>query len=345
MAVLEQTKTTVDALRRPLHDLRISVTDKCNLRCTYCMPADRYHEHYEFLPRAALLTFEEIARIARLFVDAGVSKLRITGGEPLLRKDLVSLVALLRAIRGVEDLALTTNGILLPDVAGVLKDAGLDRVTVSLDSLDDAIFQRMNGRGAHVQSVLDGIEAARRAGLGPIKVNAVIQRGVNDTSVADFAAHFRGTDTIVRFIEYMDVGNCNGWTAKDVVPSQELRDRIAATFPLEPLDANYCGEVADRYRYTDGAGEIGFISSVTQPFCGSCSRARLSADGQAFTCLFASTGQDFRAPLRAGASDAELGEQLRGLWRSRKDRYSESRSAKAATPPSAPKVEMYHIGG
>ena len=345
MAVVENIKPVTDTLRRPLHDLRISVTDKCNLRCTYCMPADHYHENYEFLKREDLLTFEEIARIARAFVEAGVSKLRITGGEPLLRKNLPALIAMLREIPGIGDLALTTNAILLPILAAPLKAAGLDRVTVSLDSLDDAIFQQMNGRGVKVQAVLDGIRAAEEAGLGPIKINSVVQRGVNDTGATDLAAHFRGTGTIVRFIEYMDVGNCNGWRKDAVVPSSELRDRIAARFPLEPIGANYHGEVAERYRYTDGAGEIGFISSVSQPFCGSCTRARLSADGQVFTCLFASKGTDFRAPLRSGASDNDLAQQLATAWRNRQDRYSETRAQIAATTQAAKKVEMYHIGG
>ncbi|MCC6154193.1 MAG: GTP 3',8-cyclase MoaA [Candidatus Hydrogenedentes bacterium] len=338
-------KPVTDTLRRPLHDLRISVTDKCNLRCTYCMPADHYHEHYEFLKREDLLTFEEIARIARLFVEAGVSKLRITGGEPLLRKDLPNLVAMLREIPGVDDLALTTNGILLPQLAAPLKAAGLDRVTVSLDSLDDTVFQQMNGRGVRVQSVLDGIQAAEEAGLGPIKINAVIQHGVNDSGAVDLAAHFRGTGAIVRFIEYMDVGNCNGWQKNAVVSSRELRDRIAERFPLKSASANYHGEVAERYRYTDGAGEIGFISSVSQPFCGSCTRARLSADGRVFTCLFASQGADFRAPLRNGATDNDLAQQLATVWRNRQDRYSETRAQIAAATQAIKKVEMYHIGG
>ena len=345
MAVVENIKPVTDTLRRPLHDLRISVTDKCNLRCTYCMPSDHYHEHYEFLKREDLLTFEEITRIARLFVAAGVSKLRITGGEPLLRKDLPNLIAMLREINGVEDLALTTNGILLPQLAAPLKAAGLDRVTVSLDALDDAVFQQMNGRGVRVAAVLDGIRAAEEAGLVPIKINAVIQHGVNDPGAVDLAAHFRGTGAIVRFIEYMDVGNCNGWQKNAVVSSRELRDRIAARFPLEPVGANYHGEVAERYRYEDGAGEIGFISSVSQPFCGSCSRARLSADGQVFTCLFASKGVDFRAPLRNDASDQELAGQLATVWRNRQDRYSETRAEIASKSPALKKVEMYHIGG
>jgi cyclic pyranopterin phosphate synthase len=345
VAVLEQIKPIRDALRRPLRDLRISVTDKCNLRCSYCMPADHYHDHYEFLAREALLTFEEIARVARLFVEAGVSKLRITGGEPLLRKDLPVLVSMLRDISGVSDLALTTNGILLPQLARTLKAAGLDRVTVSLDSLDDAVFRQMNGRGVRVQSVLDGIRAAQEAGLGPIKINSVIQRGVNEDGAVHLAAHFRGTGAIVRFIEYMDVGNCNGWHKKDVVPSHVVRDRIAERFSLEPVGANYHGEVAERYRYADGAGEVGFISSVSQPFCGSCTRARLSADGHVFTCLFASKGVDLRDALRNGASNADLTQLLHGLWRGRQDRYSESRAHGAATSESAPKVEMYRIGG
>lgn len=345
MAVIVQSQRTVDALRRPLHDLRISVTDRCNLRCTYCMPTDHYHEHYAFLDRGELLTFEEIARIARLFVDAGVPKLRITGGEPLLRKDLPVLVAMLRAISGVEDLALTTNGILLPQLAGPLSAAGLDRVTVSLDSLDDAVFQRMNGRGVRVQTVLDGIRAAEEAGLGPIKVNTVVQRGINEDGIIALAEHFRGTSTILRFIEYMDVGNCNGWRKDAVVSSRVLRDRISQRYPLEPLESNYRGEVAERYRYVDGQGEVGFISSVSQPFCGSCTRARLSADGQVFTCLFASTGTDLRAPMRNGETDPQLKARLTGVWAARGDRYSELRAQQANSSASPKKVEMYHIGG
>ncbi|MBM3289397.1 MAG: GTP 3',8-cyclase MoaA [Candidatus Hydrogenedentes bacterium] len=345
VAVIEQVRPVVDALRRPLHDLRISVTDKCNLRCTYCMPVDHYHDRYEFLAREELLTFEEIVRIARVFVDAGVLKLRITGGEPLLRKDLPVLIAMLRAIPGVNDLALTTNGILLPQFASPLKHAGLDRVTVSLDSIDDDVFQRMNGRGVRVQTVLDGIRAAEDAGLGPIKINSVVQRCVNDSGVVDLAARFRGTGAIVRFIEYMDVGTCNGWREDAVVPSRELRDRIAARFPIGPIGPNYHGEVAERYRYLDGAGELGFISSVSQPFCGACSRARLSADGQLFTCLFGSSGADLRTLLRGAAPDDVLADRIGEAWRARRDRYSELRAGHSLSAESANKVEMYHIGG
>lgn len=345
MQAMKHRKRVLDALGRPLHDLRISVTDKCNLRCTYCMPADHYHDHYEFLPKDRLLTFEEIARIATLFVEAGVSKLRITGGEPLLRKDLPTLIRMLRAIPGVLDLALTTNGLLLPQYAAALKDAGLDRVTISLDTLDDAVFKRMNGRGESVRAVLDGIQAAVHVGLRPLKINAVIQRGVNDDSALDLAAYFRGTGHILRFIEFMDVGNCNDWRPSDVVPSRELRDRISARYPLMPMEAHYHGEVAERYRYADGMGEIGFISSVTQPFCGACSRARLSADGHMYTCLFASRGVDFRTLLREGASDATLAERLRTVWAGRRDRYSEIRAEAGVATSSAKKVEMYQIGG
>ncbi|NUM52945.1 MAG: GTP 3',8-cyclase MoaA [Candidatus Hydrogenedentes bacterium] len=345
MAVIEQTRPVVDSLTRPLHDLRISVTDKCNLRCTYCMPADHYHDSYEFLTRAELLSFEEIARVARLFVQAGVSKLRITGGEPLLRKDLPVLIAMLREIPGVMDLALTTNGILLPQLADALKVAGLDRVTVSLDSLDDEVFKRMNGRNVSVQTVLDGIRAAEDAGLGPIKINTVVQRGVNEDGVLALAQRFRGTGAVLRFIEYMDVGNCNGWREDAVVTSRSVRDRIAAQYPLLPLGANYHGEVAERYRYADGTGEIGFISSVSQPFCGSCTRARLSADGQVFTCLFASRGTDLRTALRNGGSDEDLNGILYEVWKRRRDRYSELRADAQHSHTAVRKVEMYHIGG
>lgn len=283
--------------------------------------------------------------MATLFVEAGVSKLRVTGGEPLLRKDLPTLVRMLRAIPGVVDLALTTNGLLLPQYAAALKDAGLDRVTISLDTLDDVVFRRMNGRGQSVRAVLDGIQAAEHVGLSPVKINAVIQRGVNDQSVLELAAYFRGTGHVLRFIEFMDVGNCNGWRPSDVVPSREVRDWISAKYPLAPLEANYQGEVAERYRYADGMGEIGFISSVTQPFCGSCSRARLSADGYVYTCLFATQGVDFRTLLREGASNTTLAERLRMVWEGRRDRYSEIRSEAGITTSSTKKVEMYQIGG
>jgi cyclic pyranopterin phosphate synthase len=331
-----------DQRGRRLHDLRLSVTDRCNFRCPYCMPADRYHEHYRFLKSAERLDLAELARLARLFVQLGVAKLRISGGEPLLRAGLSDLVGDLSTLPGVEDLALTTNGILLAQQAVALQAAGLKRVTVSLDSLDPAVFARMSGGRGDPAEVLAGIDAARRAGLGPIKINAVIQRNVNDHTVLELLEHFRGTGVTVRLIEYMDVGTRNGWQPEQVVPSRELLARIAARWPLLPLDAAYRGEVARRYAYADGAGEIGLISSVTQPFCGDCTRARLSSDGKLYTCLFASHGTDLRAPLRAGASDDELLSLIGRSWTKRDDRYSELRGA---PQPGAPRVEMNHVGG
>ncbi|MBM3939785.1 MAG: GTP 3',8-cyclase MoaA [SAR202 cluster bacterium] len=334
----------VDKLNRPLHDLRISVTDRCNFRCTYCMPAEVYGERYRFLPRTALLSYEEIARVTHAFVDLGVRKVRITGGEPLVRQDLHNLVALLSRIDGIDDLTLTTNGFLLAEQAEALRDAGLRRVTVSLDSLDPETFGRMNGRGHGPERVLEGIAAAEHVGLSPIKINSVVQRGVNDDGVLALAEHFRGTGHIPRFIEYMDVGNINGWRAEDVVPSRELVERIDAVYPIEPLAPNYRGEVAERWRYKDGAGEVGFISSVLQPFCGDCTRMRLSPEGQLFTCLFASKGRDLRAPLRAGIPDDELRSLIAGIWRGRADRYSELR-AELRARGAGRKIEMYQIGG
>jgi len=333
-----------DGLGRPLRDLRISVMDRCNFRCPYCMPHEQYHESYRFLKSTERLSFDEILRLTRLFVRAGVRKLRLTGGEPLLRAGLPDLIGDLTGIPGVEDVALTTNGVLLARHAAELKAAGLNRITVSLDSLDPQVFARMSGGFGGVQEVLEGIEQARRAGLAPIKVNAVIQRGVNDDTACDLAGHFRGTGVIVRFIEYMDVGNRNHWEAARVVPSRELLERIAARWPLTPLERNYRGEVARRYGFTDGSGEIGFISSVTQPFCGDCSRARLSSDGSLYTCLFATRGTSLRDPLRAGASDEELGTLISRLWGARTDRYSELRATQAPAGDQH-KVEMYYIGG
>ncbi len=336
---------TRDSLGRTLRDLRISVTDKCNFRCTYCMPAERYGDHYEFLRKQDLLTFEEIVRITRFFVCLGVSKIRLTGGEPLLRKDLPVLVEMLSQTRGVADLALTTNGILLGKHAHALRRAGLHRVTVSLDTLEEDLFRAMTDQAAAPQQVLEGIDCAAEAGLRPVKINVVVQRGMNDRHVADLAARFRGTGHVLRFIEYMDVGTCNGWRPEQVVPSKEVLARIHERFPVEPMDKNYHGEVADRYRYVDGSGEIGFISSVSEPFCGSCSRARLSADGRLFLCLFAADGMDLRRPLRDGATDDDLVRLLESTWQTRNDRYSEQRASlhAAAQPPN--KVEMYHIGG
>jgi GTP 3',8-cyclase len=333
----------LDKLARPVRDLRISVTDRCNFRCVYCMPKEVFGKQFEFLRREQLLTFEEIERLTRSFAGMGVEKLRITGGEPLVRRSVDELIARLAQIPGIRDVTLTTNGALLARMAQRLADAGLGRVTVSLDSLDDATFRAMNDVDFPVAEVLEGIDAALAAGLAPVKVNMVVKRGTNDDDVLAMAEHFRGTGVILRFIEYMDVGATNGWQLDEVMPSAEIVSAIDARWPLEPVDAAYRGEVASRYRYRDGEGEIGLISSVTQPFCHDCTRARLSAEGKLYTCLFASRGHDLRALLRDGASDAELDERLRGLWRVREDRYSELRSQ--STPLDPPKVEMSHIGG
>jgi len=334
--------TIIDALQRPLHDLRISVTDRCNFRCTYCMPREVFGHDFAFLPRQELLSFEEITRLARLFVGHGVEKIRLTGGEPLLRKDIDHLIAMLHEIEGLRDLTLTTNASLLPRKAEALKAAGLQRITVSLDSLDNQTFTSMNDVGFPVQRVLAGIEAADRAGLTPIKINMVVKKGVNDHHVLDMARYFRGSGHIVRFIEFMDVGHTNGWKMDEVVPSAEIIATIGAEWPLEPVDPNYPGEVATRYRYLDGQGEIGVIASVTQSFCGGCTRARLSAEGKLFTCLFGVKGHDFRALLREGKSDEEISAFLRTVWRGRTDRYSDLR---AAGTIDLPKVEMSYIGG
>lgn len=331
-----------DTLGRPLRDLRISVTDRCNFRCTYCMPREVFGRDYEFLPRDQLLTFEEITRMTRIAVDLGVDKVRITGGEPLVRAGLVDLVGMLSAIDGVNDLTMTTNGSLLARHAADLAAAGLDRVSVSLDSLDDATFRAMNDADFGVDEVMAGIEAAAAAGLTPIKINAVVTRRRNDEGVIDLARHFRGSGHIVRFIEYMDVGTTNGWRLDDVVPGAEIVERIDSVFPLEPIDPAYRGEVATRYRYRDGTGEIGVIASVTAPFCGDCTRLRVSADGTLYTCLFASKGTDLRGPLRAGASDTEIGSLLTELWTARDDRYSEIRSDDT---DGWERIEMSFIGG
>jgi cyclic pyranopterin phosphate synthase len=336
------TAAPLDLLGRPMHDLRISVTDRCNFRCVYCMPKEVFGRDHAFLPRSEILDFEEIERIARASVVLGVRKVRLTGGEPLVRRHLEKLVGMLAAVEGIENLTLTTNASLLAPRAKALADAGLHRVTVSLDALDDPTFQRMNDVGFPVARVLDGIAAAGAAGLGPIKVNTVIRRGLNEHAVLDLARHFRGTGTTVRFIEYMDVGHTNGWRLDDVVPAAEVVAAIDARWPLEPVDAGYRGEVAQRYRYVDGAGEIGVISSVTQPFCGDCTRARLSADGQLFTCLFATSGHDLRAVVRSAATDEELAAALRAIWTGRSDRYSELRTLETVEQP---KVEMSFIGG
>jgi cyclic pyranopterin phosphate synthase len=332
-----------DTLARPLGDLRISVTDRCNFRCTYCMPKEVFGHDFAFLRKSELLTFEEIVRLARIFVHAGVTKVRVTGGEPLVRRDVEQLVAMLDELRpdGLRDLTLTTNGSLLAQKAAGLRRAGLDRVTVSLDSLDDAVFQAMNDVRFPVARVLTAIDAALDAGL-PVKVNMVVKRGANENSIADMAARFRDTGVVLRFIEYMDVGTTNGWRMDEVVPAGEILDRIEEHWPLEALDPLYPGEVANRYRYTDGAGEIGLIASVTRPFCGACTRARVSAEGELYTCLFASKGTDLRGPLRGGAGDAEIARLLGGVWAGRFDRYSELRGEETA---GVARVEMSHIGG
>jgi cyclic pyranopterin phosphate synthase len=331
----------IDARRRPLRDLRISVTDRCNFRCVYCMPKEVFDANFTFLPHAELLTFEEIARVAAIFVDRGVQKIRLTGGEPLLRRNIERLVAMLAKL-GDLDLTLTTNGALLAKKAASLVDAGLKRVTVSLDSLDDATFRAMNDVDFPVAKVLEGIDAAAAAGLGPIKINMVVKRGTNDASIVPMARHFKGTGHIVRFIEYMDVGATNGWRMDDVVPAAEVIRTIDAELPLEPVDANYTGEVSQRWRYKDGSGEVGVIASVTQAFCRDCTRARLSTDGKLYTCLFATTGYDLRALMRGGYDDQQIGNAIAAVWKGRTDRYSEIRSANTL---SLPKVEMSYIGG
>jgi len=333
----------LDTRGRTLADLRISVIDRCNFRCPYCMPEDQYPRDHAFLSKAERLRFEEIERLARIFVGLGVRKLRLTGGEPLLRRDLPELVRQLAAISPDVDIAMTTNGSLLAERVDALRSAGLHRITLSLDTLDPKTFAVMSGGRGEVDAVLTAITAAERAGFESLKINAVVMRGVNDAQVLDLVAHFRGSRHIVRFIEYMDVGTCNDWQRDLVVPSAELRERIAARWPLVALEGHYVGEVAQRYAFADGAGEIGFISSVTEPFCGDCSRARLSADGRLYTCLFAQTGHDLRGPLRAGASDEDLAGIIRAVWASRDDRYSEERSE--LRNAERRRVEMYEIGG
>ena len=331
-----------DRYRRPLRDLRISVMDRCNFRCPYCMPEDKYHKDFQFLTTTERLSFTEIVKLARIFAGFGVHKLRITGGEPLLRASLHDLIGDLSRIDGIDDIALTTNGILLAQQAAALKAAGLNRVTVSLDSLDDHVFDVMSGGRGSKDKVLDGIREAEQSGLLPIKINVVLRKGLNDETVFDLIEHFRGTGIIVRFIEYMDVGTINHWRLSETVPARELVDQIHAVWPISPTEKNYHGEVASRYVFDDGQGEIGFIASVTEPFCGSCTRARLSSDGKLFTCLFASEGTDLRGPLRAGASDQDLAKIIGNVWNGREDRYSELR-ARQAEPGK--KVEMYYIGG
>lgn len=339
-----------DRLGRPVRDLRVSVTDRCNFRCRYCMPREVFGEGFRFLPRAEILHFGEVRQLVRIFRRFGLRKLRLTGGEPLLRRDLPRLVWMLASDEGgpeenpasAVELALTTNGSFLPEMAAPLAEAGLDRVTVSLDSLDPEIFARMNDTRVPVERVLAGIDAAAAAGLSPVKINAVVRRGINDHTVLDLARHFRGTGHVVRFIEYMDVGTMNGWRLDEVVPGAEVVQRISAEMPLEPLEPTYPGEVARRYRYRDGDGEIGVITSVTQPFCGGCTRARLSAEGKLYTCLFAHQGADLRARLRDGSSDDEIAAVIAEVWGAREDRYSEIRSEATA---GRPKIEMSYIGG
>jgi cyclic pyranopterin phosphate synthase len=335
-----------DTLGRAMRDLRISVTDRCNFRCTYCMPKEIFGRDYEFLPHDQVLTFEEITRLARAFVGLGVEKFRITGGEPLVRRNLPVLIGMLAGIRRPDghdvDLTLTTNGSALRGLARPLADAGLQRVTVSLDSLDDEVFGAMNGIDFPVAKVLDGIEAAREAGLSPIKINMVVRRGINEGSVVPMAAWARERGLVLRFIEYMDVGHSNGWRLDEVVPADELIAAVSAVWPVEPADANYRGEVAERWRYVDGSGEFGVISSVTEPFCRDCTRARVSAEGKLYTCLFAVDGHDARAVLRSGASDDELAAFVEGIWARRGDRYSELRSASTS---NLPKIEMFAMGG
>ncbi|MFM9437446.1 GTP 3',8-cyclase [Janthinobacterium sp. CG_23.3] len=339
-----------DRLARPLHDLRISITDRCNFRCVYCMPKEVFDKNHAYLPHGALLSFEEITRIATLFVAHGVEKIRLTGGEPLLRKNIEKLIGMLAALKTRSgqplDLTLTTNGSLLAKKAQSLKDAGLQRVTVSLDSLDDATFKRMNDVDFAVADVLHGIDVAHQVGLGPIKINMVVKAGMNDQEIVPMARHFKGTPYILRFIEYMDVGASNGWNLAEVIASAEVARRIGAHLPLEPIQANYTGETAARWRYSDGGGEIGLISSVTQAFCADCTRARLSTEGKLYTCLFATGGHDLRALLRGGRSDAEISTVLAHLWRARGDRYSELRTVNTSgLARGGKKVEMSYIGG
>ena len=333
--------SVTDTFGRPIRDLRISVTDRCNFRCVYCMPKEVFGPGYQFLKLANLLSYEEIARLAAIFVDLGVQKIRLTGGEPLVRRNIEVLIEMLAAIPGL-DLALTTNGSLLEKKAQALRDAGLQRITVSLDSLDNAVFTAMNDAGFPVEKVLAGIEEASAAGLNPVKINMVVKRGVNGDSILPMARFFRGTGHILRFIEYMDVGNANGWRMDDVVTAADIIAMIDAELPLEPVDPSYRGEVANRWRYRDGGGEIGVIASVSQPFCRDCTRARLSSEGKLYTCLFATRGHDLKALVREGASDAEIAEAIAGIWRLRDDRYSQTRSSQTV---QLPKVEMSHIGG
>ncbi|MBI02289.1 MAG: GTP 3',8-cyclase MoaA [Chloroflexi bacterium] len=340
-------KSITDKFSRPIRDLRISVTDRCNFRCPYCMPAEFYGEKYEFLKRPHILSFEEIERLTRLFVSTGVSKLRITGGEPLVRSNLPDLISKLSVIDGINDVALTTNGYLLENNAQQLKNAGLNRLTISLDSIDPDVFKKMSGRPQGPTNTLAGIKAAASMGFDQIKINVVVQRGINEHTLIDTARYFKGTGAIVRFIEFMDVGTKNGWELSQVFTSDEIIQTINAEFPLEPIEPNYKGEVARRYRYVDGSGEIGVISSVSKPFCGDCTRARLSTDGKLITCLFASGGTDLKTPMRSGATDPELAAIINKVWTGRNDRYSELRSNDTdfENDSDDSKVEMYYIGG
>ncbi|MCR4338164.1 MAG: GTP 3',8-cyclase MoaA [Candidatus Omnitrophica bacterium] len=333
-----------DSFNRPLHDLRISVIDRCNFRCTYCMPEEE-GKSYTFLKKSQWLSFGEILRLTKLFVRLGVTKVRLTGGEPLLRPQLPELIRDLNKIPGMEDLALTTNGALLSKQAQSLKDAGLRRLTVSLDALDEKTFQQMSGRRGNLFEVLKGITTAEDAGFESIKFNVVLQRGINDHAILDLVKYFKGSGHILRFIEYMDVGNCNHWESKEVVPSREILKIINEKYPIKPLGANYFGEVAERYAFADGTGEVGFISSVSQPFCGTCTRARLSTDGKIYTCLFATKGTDLRTPLRSGATDEELITVIKNVWQKRADKYSENRALFRSLKENPQKVEMYQIGG
>lgn len=341
---MEESKDKVlDTMGRPLRDLRISVTDKCNFRCTYCMPAELFGPDFQFLPKEKLLSFEEMARLTKIFADIGVEKIRLTGGEPLMRKNLNLFIRMIKDIEGIKDIAMTTNGSMLAENAQALWDAGLKRVTVSLDSLDVGRFGQINGRGHSVQDILNGIETAVTVGM-EVKINMVVQRGINDQDILPMARYFNDQGLILRFIEFMDVGNSNGWKLDQVVPSREIHDLIHAEMPLEPIEPNYYGEVAKRYRYQGTDNEIGFISSVTQAFCSTCTRARLSAEGHLYTCLFATKGNDLRTPLRDGTSDEELQRMIMSYWGIRDDRYSEIRLSNTEGL-NRKKVEMHHIGG
>ncbi|HLF18454.1 MAG TPA: GTP 3',8-cyclase MoaA [Candidatus Omnitrophota bacterium] len=338
------TTPITDKFSRPIHDLRVSVIDRCNFRCTYCMPEKETKEH-NFLDKKEWMNFDEIVRLVKLFVALGVKKVRLTGGEPLLRPDLPELIRQLALIERIDDLALTTNGSLLAEHATTLKEAGLQRLTISLDTLDSRLFRAMSGNRGSLDNVLVGIRSAQEIGFKNIKINVVVQKGVNEQSVMPMVELFKGSGHVLRFIEYMDVGNCNHWESKYVVPSREIIKQINAKYPLEPADPNYFGEVAQRYRYKDGSGEIGFVSSVSQPFCRDCTRARLSADGKIITCLFASNGTDLLKPLRSGANDKELFSLIQNVWKQREDRYSELRTQLLASHNPTKKVEMFEIGG